>query len=177
METSNSFTSERASIRAGFPVSTLEPEQPMSDEPITSDEFRSEVEEAASILRQHGFQHIPQFDSESPTTASVVYVGRNIAFTFTLDIRDQGIDLVVTQYCDGKLMANLDGGYSSSLSTHLLKHCGFRGRLIPSASLPSTASKAKRMLSALMNLLAQPCSASLLEDRPDSLSQKPPEIR
>jgi hypothetical protein len=143
----------------------------MSDELISSDEFRREVEEAASTLTSHGFQRAPQFECETPTTASVVYVGQNVAFTFTLDIRDQAIDLVVTRYRDGKLMATWDGGYSSSLFTHLLNRCGFRGRPIPSASLPPTASKAKRLLSALVNLLAQPCSANLLADRVDALPE------
>jgi hypothetical protein len=141
----------------------------MSDEPISDDEFRHEVETAASILREHGFQRAPQFQSGTPTTASVVYVGQNVAFTFTLDIRDQAIDLVVTRYRDGKLVETWDGGYSSSLFNHLLKHCGFRGRPVSSTSLPPTAPKSKRMISALMNLLAQPCSAKLLDDQPDAL--------
>lgn len=143
----------------------------MSNEPISSDEFRREVEEATSTFASLGFQRAPQFDSETPTTASVVYIGQNIAFTFTLDIRDQAIDLMVTRYRDGKLVATWDGGYSSSLFTHLLKRCGFRGRPNPAVSLPSTASKAKRVLSALMSLLAQPCAANLLADRADALPQ------
>jgi hypothetical protein len=143
----------------------------MSNELISSEEFRREVQEAASTLTSHGFQRAPEFDSETPTTASVVYVGQNVAFTFTLDIRDQAIDLVVTRYRDGKLVATWDGGYSSSLFTHLLNRCGFRGRPIPAASLPPTASKAKREISALVNLLAQPCSANLLADRADALPQ------
>jgi hypothetical protein len=143
----------------------------MNNEPISSDDFRREVEQAASTLTAYGFQRAPQLDSETPTTASVVYVGRNIAFTFTLDIRDQAIDLVVTRYCDGKLVPTWDGGYSSSLFTHLVNRCGFRGRPVPAASLPATASKTKRVLSALMNLLAQPCAATLLADRADALPQ------
>lgn len=143
----------------------------MSDELISSDDFRREVEEAASILTLHGFRRAPQLDSETPTTTSVVYAGKNIAFTFTLDIRDQAIDLVVTRYFDGKLVATWDGGYSSSLFTHLLNRCGFRGRPTPATPLPPTASNAKRTLSALANLLAQPCSANLLADRADALPQ------
>lgn len=143
----------------------------MNNEPISSDEFRREVEEVASSLALHGFKRAPQFDSKTPTTASVVYVGQNVAFTFMLDIRDQAIDLVVTRYRDGKLVATWDGGYSSSLFTHLINRGGFRGRPIPAASLHSTASKTKRVLSALMNLLSQPCAANLLADRADALSQ------
>lgn len=143
----------------------------MSNELISSEEFRREVQEAASTLTSHGFRRAPEFDSETPTTASVVYVGQNVAFTFTLDIRDQAIDLVVTRFRDVKLVANWDGGYSSSVFTHLLNRCGFRGRPIPTASLPPTTSKAKRVLSALLNLLAQPCAANLLADRVDALPQ------
>lgn len=141
----------------------------MSDELISSDEFRREVEGAASILKSHGFWRASQFETETPTTASVVYVGQNIAFTFTLDVRDQAIDLVVTRHRGGKLVATWEGGYSSSLFTHLLKHCGFRGRLTPPVSLPTTASRAQRMIAANLNLLAHPASASLLADKPDAL--------
>lgn len=162
-------TREQVSIREACPVSILEQLNGMSDETISSNDFRRDVEKAAIILRSKGFQRAPEFESQTPTTSSVVYVGRNVAFTFTLDIRDQGIDLVVTQYRDGKLLPTSDGGYSSSLFTHLINRCGFRGRPIPSASLSSTASKTMRALSALVNLLTQPCAASLLADRGDAL--------
>lgn len=143
----------------------------MSNELISSEEFRREVQECASTLTSHSFQRAPGFDSETPTTTSVVYVGQNVAFTFTLDIRDQAIDIVVTRCRYGKLVANWDGGYSSSLFTHLLSHCGFRGRPTPAASLSPAASKAKQTLSALVNLLGQPCSANLLADQVDALPQ------
>ena len=143
----------------------------MSNELISSEEFLREVQECACTLTSHGFQRAPGFDSETSTTASVVYVGRNVAFTFTLDIRDQAIDIVVTRCRHGRLVVNCDGGYSSSLFTHLLNHCGFRGRATPAASISPAASKAKQMLSALVSLLAQPCSANLLADRVDALPQ------
>lgn len=140
-----------------------------NNEPISSEEFRREVEDAASILKSHGFGRALQFEAETPTTASVVYLGRNVAFTFTLDVRDQAIDLVVTRHRDGKLLATWDGGYSSSLFTHLLKHCGFRGRPTSPPSLPPTASRTQRMIAENLNLLAHPSSANLLADKPDSL--------
>ena len=83
----------------------------MSNELISSEEFRRVVQECASTLTSHGFQRAPEFDSETPTTASVVYVGQNVAFTFTFDVRDQAIDVVVTRCRYGKLVANRDGGY------------------------------------------------------------------
>lgn len=143
----------------------------MSEDKISSDEFRRDVEEAASLLRSHGFRRALQFESETSTEVSVVYVGKNIAFTFTLDIRDQGIDLIVTRYRNDELFPIWDGGYSSSLFTHLVKHCGFRGRPIPGGSISPVASKTKRVLSSLVNLLTQPCASGLLADRADALPQ------
>lgn len=69
----------------------------MSEDPISSNEFRREVESTAGILRERGFRRAPQFEVTTPTMASVVYLGKNVAFTFTLDIRDQAIDVVVTR--------------------------------------------------------------------------------
>jgi hypothetical protein len=142
----------------------------MTEEPISSKEFRLEVDAAAaSIFQSHGFHRASKFDTESPTTASVVYCGKNLAFTFTLDIRDQAIDLIVTRYRGGKLLANWDGGYSSSVFTHLLNHCGFRGRPTPPAALPATSSRAQKMIASHLNLLVHPASAALLSDTMDAL--------
>jgi hypothetical protein len=141
----------------------------MSDEPTSSDQFRHEVEEAGGVLTSHGFKRAMQFESESPTTACVVYLGRHVAFTFTFDVRDQAVDVLVTRHRGGKLLDNWDGGYSSSLFTHLLNHCGFRGRPKPPASLPESASKTKRLIAAQVNLLSHPSSAILLADHPDAL--------
>lgn len=141
----------------------------MNEQSISNEAFRQEVEEATNLLRSKGFQRAPQFESETPTTCSVVYLGKNVAFTFELDVRDQGIDLIVTRHRDEKLVATLDGGYSSSLFNYLLKYCGFRGRPTPPASLPPTASNAQKMIAALVNLLSHPSSAPLLADQPDAL--------
>lgn len=136
---------------------------------MSIDQFRRDVEHVASILRSHGFQRAPKFETETPTTISVVYTGQNVAFTFNLDIRDQGIDLIVTRYRNGNLVPTWDGGYSSSLFMHLLNHCGFRGRPVPPATFSPLAPKSTRMLLALMNLLTYPCAASLLADQADAL--------
>lgn len=141
----------------------------MSDMPISSDEFRRNVEDAARILVAHGFQRAPRLDDDMSTLASVVYIGRNVAFTFTLDIRDQAVDLVVTRVRDGVLVPTWDGGYSSSLFAFLIKHHGFRGHRMSPTALPQGASKAKLAILPLVYLLAHPSSASLLADRPDAL--------
>ena len=141
----------------------------MNMEPISSEEFRYEVEKAAGVLVARGFQRARQLDIETPTLATVVYAGRNVAFVFTLDKRDSVIDLVVMRYRDGKLLATCDGGYSSNLFSYLVDYCGFRGRRVRAASLSPPASKVKRMIAALMNLLEQPCAKHLLADRSDAL--------
>jgi hypothetical protein len=141
----------------------------MSDEPKSSEQFKHEVEGLCGVLTSHGFKRAVQFESESPTTACVVYLGRNLAFTFTFDVRDQAVDLIVTRHRGGKLVDNWDGGYSSSLFTHLLNHCGFRGRPTPPVSLPEGTSKMKRMIAAQVNLLSHPSSGILLADGPDAL--------
>jgi len=141
----------------------------MSKEIITSEEFRREVEAGAGILKSHGFERATRFETETPTTASMVYLGRNVAFTFTLDVRDQAIDLGVTRIREGRLVDNWDGGYSSSLFTHLLKNCGFRGRPSALVSLPPTAPKVQKLVTAQFCLLAHPASSNLLADNPDSL--------
>ena len=140
-----------------------------SDEAISAEGFRRDVLASAGALEARGFKRAPEFERESSTTASIVYLGRHVAFTFELDIRDQAIDLTVTRCRDGRLVSTWDGGYSSSVFGHLVTHCGFRGRPVPQASLPSSASKAQRRISALVGLLFHPCAAGLLEDRADAL--------
>jgi len=143
----------------------------MKEEPITSATFRREVENASYLLTSNGFARAPQLDVQTPTTASVVYTGKNVAFVFTLDFRDQAIDLVVMKYHNGELLSTWDGGYSSSLFTHLVNQCGFRGRPVTPASVPQKASRLQKTVAAYMNLLAQPMSAKLLADLSDALPE------
>lgn len=141
----------------------------MDEKLIANDEFRRVVVKLATTLTRHGFRRAPQWDSETSTTVSISYVGENVAFTFSLDVRDQAIDLLVTRVRDGKLVPTWDGGYSSSLFTHLVSGCGFRGRPVPADTLSPEASRAERILSALVSLLAEPCAQDLLADREDAL--------
>jgi hypothetical protein len=137
----------------------------MSEEEISIHEFRAAVSVEAHILEVAGFRRAPNLEHETPTTISIVYIGQNVAFVFEYDIRDQGIDLVVMRYLAGKLMPTCEGGYSSSLLSHLIEHCGFRGRPQQSEQLPKTATRARRVLSKLVGLLQLPCAANLLSDQ------------
>jgi hypothetical protein len=104
---------------------------------------------------------------ETPTTASIVYAGQNVAFVFTLDIRDQAIDLIVTRSRSEENPSSNQRVYSSSLFQYLVDYCGFRGGA--GAGRSSASSKADQAFLAIENLLAHPCLVNLLADRPDSL--------
>ena len=136
----------------------------MSDEPISSDQFKHEVEDACSILTFYGFRRAMQFESDT----EVVYLGKNVAFTFAFDFREQAVDLNVTRCRDGRPFDNWVGGYSCSLFLHLVEHKGFRGPLTPK-DIPENASWSQRMIAAEINLLNHPYSADLLADKPDAL--------
>jgi hypothetical protein len=143
----------------------------MTHESISIEAFRDEVEQTASaMLNAHGFARSCELEIETPTTASVVYVGQHVALTFTFDVRDGAVDLVVSRYSNGRILARSENGYSNSLFSHLVEYCNFRGRSLPSRSLPDSASKTRRALSALVNLLAEPCATDILADRNHALS-------
>lgn len=142
----------------------------MTNAAILKDDFRCGVAEVASLFTSHGFQRATQLEHDTQTTASVVYAGRNIAFIFTLDIRDRAVDLVVTKYRNGKLLTNWEGGYSSSLFEFLVYHCGYRGSLVSASNhSTTTASGIKQKTVALTNLLSLPSAANLLKDHQDAL--------
>ena len=79
-------------------------------------------------LVEKGFRRAREFEKKSTTMATLVYCGNNVAFEFSLDVRDQCVDAEVIQVKDGRLLRNWDGGYSSDLYNHLVKYEGYRGK-------------------------------------------------
>jgi hypothetical protein len=141
----------------------------MNDRNISVDDFYRSVENAAGPPLAHGFERALRFESKTPVTATAVYTGKNIAFIFSLDIRDQAIDLEVAKCREGELLMNPDsGGYLSSVFGHLVRR-GFRGRPVSAVPLPPAASWAERRCFALVGLLSLPCSARLIADGEDAL--------
>ena len=141
----------------------------MSDKKISSHEFLEAVKEVSSVFTAHGFRRTTEFEANTPTTATVVFVGNNVAFTFTFDIRDQAVDLTVVRLKNGKLLTTWDGGYSASLFAHLVKHCGLRSRPTATTLQIINGSQVQRMVAANMSLLMHAGAAKLLADEVDSI--------
>ena len=91
------------------------------------DEFREIAPKKFSWLEEKGFRRAKEFEKTTSTLATLVYCGENLAFEFSLDVRDQCIDAEVIKVECGKLLRNSDGGYSSDIYDHLVKNEGYRG--------------------------------------------------
>ena len=78
-------------------------------------------------LVDRGFSRNTGMERVSSTVATLVYCGENVAFEFSLDVRDQCIDTEVIRVQGGQLLRNWEGGYSSEVYNHLVKVEGYRG--------------------------------------------------
>jgi hypothetical protein len=139
----------------------------MSQSEISVDEFRKATVTTFAFLEARGFRHASELDETSSTFGTVVYVGKNVGFVFSLDVRDQCIDGEVARVCGGKLQRNWEGGYSSNIFSHLVKYSGYRGKPGGSGRVADTPSLMK-MLEAWSDLLTN-AGQTLLEDRSDAL--------
>jgi hypothetical protein len=139
----------------------------MSNVQITVDQFRKAAVERFAFLEAQGFRHAVELEETASTFGTVVYLGKNIGFVFSFDVRDQCIDGEVAKVSQGKLQRNWEGGYSSNIFTHLVKHAGYRGKPGGAGKVADSTSL-KRMLDAWAELLMQACRL-LLEDRADAL--------
>ena len=95
---------------------------------ISLEEFQEIAPKKLMWLVEKGFRRAKEFEKTSTTMATLVYCGENVAFEFSLDVRDQCVDAEVIQVKDGQLLRNWDGGYSSDIHNHLVKHEGYRGK-------------------------------------------------
>jgi len=138
----------------------------MSVSQFTVEQFRALALEKFSFLEAKGFHRVPGLEETTPTGGTVVYMGKHVGFIFSLDVRDQCVDAQVVKVSDGQMKRNWEGGYSSGLFTHLVRHTGYRGSLVGA----STTGKAtlEGMVDGWAELLKQ-AGESLLSDRPDSL--------
>ena len=94
-----------------------------------------------------------------------------MGITISLDVRDQHVDVEVARVTDGVLKRNWDGGYTSDLFMHLVKHEGYRGRgLRTNVDNQSRADESpiQRMIDAWAELLTS-AGERILKDSPDSL--------
>src|SRR4030095_9308639 len=114
-----------------------------------------------------GFHRQQNLEETLPTNGTVVYLGRNVGFIFSLDVRDQCVDAQVVKVTDGQIKRNWEGGYSSDLFMHLVRHAGYRGTRSRGQREPGESSL-RPMLDRWAELLRQAVQ-SLLSDRPDAL--------
>ena len=130
---------------------------------MSTEEFLELAPKKLMWVVKKGFRRAKELEKISPTTATLVYCGKNVAFEFSLDVRDQCIDAEVIKVKYGRLLRNLDGGYSSGIYNHLVKKEGYRGSPTGTrAQLPET-SKLDQAIDGWISLL-DTAGSNLLED-------------
>jgi hypothetical protein len=137
------------------------------------EEFRVLVENYFAFLQEYGFQRSPHHEYASPTSCTVVYLGRNVGFLISYDIRDSYVSVQVARVNNGTLKRNWDGGYSADLWRHFVDHEGYRGRVSSQKSLWSQTEKPSMalMIENWADFLIS-VGGKLLEDKPSSLPTK-----
>ncbi len=141
-----------------------------ADTGFSVDRFRELTLQEFAFLPDLGFRRIRALEKTSSLLGTVVFLGRNVGFKLSVDLRDQCVDTQVVKVVAGKPMDNIHGGYSSDLFMHLVNHCGYRGS--PTGTDKSGAEVAESALSRMVGdsaRLLQDAGESLLQDVPESL--------
>lgn len=141
----------------------------MTDEQFTVDEFRKLALESFGFLESKGFRRMQNLEETSPTGGTLVYLGKHVGFVFSLDLRDECVDAQVVKVLGGQFKPNWEGGYSSDIFLHLVKHQGYRGKPVPSRAAGSAGSGTlKKMVDSWADMLKHG-GLSLLNDNDHSL--------
>lgn len=138
------------------------------DERITIDEFREIAPVKLRWLEEEGFVRDPQLEKATSTMATLIYKGQNVAFEFSLDVRDQCVDAEVIEVAAGTLKRRWEGGYSDEVYNHLVEKEGYRGSPRGVAKT-SGGTKLDRAIEGWSSLL-KTAGAKLLSDTPESLA-------
>jgi hypothetical protein len=139
---------------------------------VTVEEFRAAALERFSFLEPAGFRRMATLEQSTPAGGTVVYLGHNVGFVISLDVRDQCVDAAVVSVRDGRLQWKWEGGYSSNLLTYLVEYRDFRGSRNKSDSSHEDGedrTPLHQMLDGWVDLVKV---SGLLDDRPDSLPQQ-----
>lgn len=137
---------------------------------IKVEEFREVALDKLKFLEHFGFRRAPNLEETASTYGTVVFLGKHVGFTFSLDIRDQCVDASVFKVCNAQMKRNWEGGYSSNIHGYLVDYAGYRGGL-PLSEEQKKQPPLERMVDGWAELLKQ-FGQKLLSDRPDSLPQK-----
>lgn len=144
----------------------------MFDPGITVEQFRALAPGRLHFLEDYGFRRRTDIEETLLTSSSLVYLGRNLGFVISLDVREQCVDAEVVKVQSGKVFRTSDGGYSSDLFAHLVEHSGFRGKppLLGESSGMSNSAALCLKIDAWANLL-RTSGQSLLFDKAGSLPE------
>lgn len=132
--------------------------------------FREVASTKFRFLEEMGFARSPTLEVTLPTVATLVYVGKYVAFVFSVDLRDKCVDGQVVLVRDGRLVPTHAGGYSSSIIRHLIEYEGYRGGPGDTGGEASSRDWLEAMVERYA-LLLQTVGQSLLADRSHSLPQ------
>jgi len=143
----------------------------MGDPDRICEEFRELVEKHVAFLQDYGFRRSPSHEVASSTGCSIVYLGDHVGIVIAFDIRDKHVDMQVARVNNGVLRRNWEGGYSSGLFRHLVKHAGYRGRQpapVEHKRSPTSQASIEQMIEAWVDLLIS-AGETILKDELDSL--------
>ena len=95
---------------------------------LDSNEFNAAVEREFAFLRENGFEIPNNGRVDTPLTAGVLFVGRNVAVELGLDRRDEAIDCMISRVEKGTPVRNdTPGGYRGHLHALLVENRHYRG--------------------------------------------------
>lgn len=143
----------------------------MSDAQFTIDKFRKFGLESFGFLESKGFRRMQHLEATSPTSGTLVYMGKHVGFVFSLDLRDKCVDAEVVKVLAGQLRPNSPDGYSSNIFSHLVKYQHYRGKSAQSRAAISDDSGSttlQEMINGWADLLKL-SGVSLLDDNERSL--------
>ena len=135
---------------------------------ITVEAFRQSAPAKLQWLVDRGFKRVKGLERETATMGTLVYLGDNIGFEFSFDVRDQCVDAEVVKVNKGLPQRNCDGGYSRDIYGHLVEVERYRGSPTGSFDGSSRESKLDNAITGWLSLL-EVAGASLLNDHPESL--------
>ena len=133
---------------------------------FTVEQFRNLALVRLNFLESKGFHRAPAQEATTPTGGTVVFLGKHVGFILSLDVRDQCVDAQVVKVQDGQIKRTWEGGYSSNILSHLVKHAGYRGQSRESNETSKPA--LERMVDAWVELL-KGAGQMLLRDQIDTL--------
>ncbi|MDH5557828.1 MAG: hypothetical protein OEZ03_10780 [Alphaproteobacteria bacterium] len=91
------------------------------------DVFVSELTRTFGFLNDHGFRFREDEVEDTVSLVRAAYLGRNIAFVFVLDKREEMLECYIHGVKDGQLLRMpTEGGGYKSLFLYLVKNHGFR---------------------------------------------------